>query len=57
MSAPSCCSRSDIFPVCAPAIGARLKTVADLAHEWVITRENTAWSSWERWFAQAGVAR
>ena len=44
-----------IFPVCTPVIGARLKTVADLAHEWVITDENSM-ISWERWFEQAGVA-
>ena len=44
-----------IFPVCTPAIGARLKTIADLANEWVITDENSM-ISWERWFEQAGVA-
>ncbi|HEY6630664.1 MAG TPA: LysR substrate-binding domain-containing protein [Rhizobiaceae bacterium] len=44
-----------IFPVCAPAIAARLKRVEDLSHEWVIREEN-GMVEWERWFAQAGVS-
>lgn len=43
-----------MFPVCAPAIAARLKRVEDLAHEWVI-REESGMVDWKRWFAQAGV--
>lgn len=43
-----------IFPVCAPAIAARLKRVEDLSHEWVI-REEYGMVEWKRWFVQAGV--
>ena len=32
-----------VFPVCAPAIGAGLKTLADLANKWVISDEQHAW--------------
>ena len=43
-----------IFPVCAPAIGARLKTIADLASACVIRDERTM-IDWNAWFAPAGV--
>lgn len=43
-----------IFPVCAPAIAARLKRVEDLRNEWVI-REEAGMVDWTRWFAQAGA--
>jgi len=45
----------DIFPVCAPAIAKRLKTIADLAKEWAICDENSMFT-WDRWFATAGVS-
>ena len=44
-----------MFPVCAPVIAARLKSVEDLAHEWVI-REESGMVDWTRWFAPAGAS-
>ncbi|WP_158816810.1 LysR substrate-binding domain-containing protein [Methylocapsa sp. S129] len=44
----------EIFPVCAPSIAERLKTVADLANEWAICDENSMFT-WERWFEAAGA--
>jgi LysR family transcriptional regulator, glycine cleavage system transcriptional activator len=44
----------EIFPVCTPAIGERLRTVADLAHEWAICDENSMFT-WDRWFQSAGA--
>jgi DNA-binding transcriptional LysR family regulator len=43
-----------MFPVCTPAIAARLKRVEDLADEWVI-REESGMVDWQRWFARAGA--
>ena len=45
----------EIFPVCAPAIGRRLKTVADLAQEYAI-RDESSMFAWERWFESAHAA-
>ncbi|MVA98726.1 LysR family transcriptional regulator [Nitratireductor sp. CAU 1489] len=45
----------DIFPVCAPALAERLKTIPDLAHATKITDE-AALFGWEDWFAAAGAA-
>jgi LysR family glycine cleavage system transcriptional activator len=45
----------EIFPVCAPAIAKRLKTIGDLKHEWSICDENSLFT-WDRWFAAAGAA-
>lgn len=45
----------EIFPVCAPALAAGLKTPADLAGTWEIVDEN-AMFSWEPWFRAAGSA-
>jgi LysR family transcriptional regulator, glycine cleavage system transcriptional activator len=44
----------EIFPVCTPAIGDRLRTVADLAREWAICDENSMFT-WDRWFQSAGA--
>ena len=44
----------EIFPVCAPAIAARLKAIPDLAKEWAICDENSLFT-WDRWFAAAGA--
>ena len=44
----------EIFPVCAPSIAKRLKTIADLANEWAICDENSMFT-WDRWFATAGA--
>lgn len=44
----------EIFPVCAPSIGAHLKSIGDLASSWAIEDEN-AMITWERWFEAAGV--
>ncbi|PSJ62585.1 LysR substrate-binding domain-containing protein [Kumtagia ephedrae] len=44
----------EIFPVCAPAVAATLKTPADLAGAWEITDEN-AMFTWEQWFRAAGA--
>jgi LysR family glycine cleavage system transcriptional activator len=42
----------EIFPVCAPPIAKRLKTIANLASEWAI-RDESSMFSWERWFESA----
>jgi LysR family transcriptional regulator, glycine cleavage system transcriptional activator len=44
----------ELFPVCAPAIAARLHRIDDLAAEWVI-RDETGMFSWDRWFESAGA--
>jgi LysR family glycine cleavage system transcriptional activator len=44
----------EIFPVCAPSIAARLKTIGDLAREWAICDENSLFT-WDRWFETAGA--
>ena len=44
----------EIFPVAAPAIAAKLRSVGDLANVSVLTDANTMFS-WERWFESAGV--
>jgi DNA-binding transcriptional LysR family regulator len=44
----------EIFPVCAPAIAKRLKTIPDLANEWAICDENSLFT-WDRWFETAGA--
>jgi len=44
----------EIFPVCAPSIAARLKTIKDLAQTCAITDER-AMINWESWFEAAGV--
>jgi LysR family transcriptional regulator, glycine cleavage system transcriptional activator len=43
----------EIFPVCAPAIGARLKKIDDLASQWAIHDESSG-VTWERWFKAIG---
>jgi LysR family transcriptional regulator, glycine cleavage system transcriptional activator len=43
----------EIFPVCAPAIGARLKKIDDLASQWAIHDESSG-VTWERWFTAIG---
>ena len=45
----------EIFPVCAPSIAERLKTIADLASEWAICDENSLFT-WDRWFEAAGAS-
>ncbi len=45
----------DIFPVCAPAVGARLKTIADLANEWALHDESSL-ITWDRWFESVGAS-
>src|SRR5665213_236283 len=45
----------EIFPVCAPAIAARLKAIPDLAKEWAICDENSLFT-WDRWFETAGAS-
>ncbi len=45
----------DIFPVCAPAIGERLKAIADLANEWALRDENSMFT-WDSWFESAGAS-
>ncbi|GAA4107802.1 LysR substrate-binding domain-containing protein [Aminobacter aganoensis] len=45
----------EVFPVCAPALAARLKRPADIAQLPVIADESTM-ISWERWFEAAGLA-
>lgn len=45
----------EIFPVCAPALAARLHSIADLASVCVLSDENTM-ITWDRWFDSAGVA-
>ena len=44
----------EMFPVCAPSIAARLRSIEDLAQTCAITDER-AMISWEGWFAAAGV--
>jgi LysR family glycine cleavage system transcriptional activator len=44
----------EVFPVCAPAIADKLKSIDDLALTCAITDEN-AMISWESWFEAAGV--
>jgi DNA-binding transcriptional LysR family regulator len=46
----------EVFPVCAPALAAKLKEPADLTHLPVIADESTM-ISWERWFEAAGLAK
>jgi LysR family transcriptional regulator, glycine cleavage system transcriptional activator len=43
----------EIFPVCAPVIGARLKKINDLASQWAIHDESSG-VTWERWFKAIG---
>jgi LysR family transcriptional regulator, glycine cleavage system transcriptional activator len=45
----------EIFPVCAPAIANRLKSIPDLAREWAICDENSLFT-WDRWFESADAA-
>jgi LysR family transcriptional regulator, glycine cleavage system transcriptional activator len=44
----------DVFPVCAPPVAKRLKTIADLANEYAICDENSMFT-WDRWFETAGA--
>ncbi|MGI6851315.1 LysR substrate-binding domain-containing protein [Mesorhizobium sp. 1B3] len=44
----------EIFPVCAPSIGAKLREIRDLATSWAIEDEN-AMITWDSWFEAAGV--
>ena len=44
----------EVFPVCAPAIAAKLKSIEDLAQTCAITDER-AMISWDSWFKAAGV--
>ncbi|RWQ33785.1 MAG: LysR family transcriptional regulator [Mesorhizobium sp.] len=44
----------EVFPVCAPSIAARLKSIQDLAQICAITDERSM-ISWDRWFEAAGV--
>jgi LysR family transcriptional regulator, glycine cleavage system transcriptional activator len=44
----------EIFPVCAPSIAERLKTIPDLTKEWAICDENSLFT-WDRWFETAGA--
>ncbi|UCI06980.1 LysR substrate-binding domain-containing protein [Mesorhizobium sp. B1-1-8] len=44
----------EVFPVCAPSIAARLKSIEDLAQTCAITDER-AMISWDSWFEAAGV--
>ncbi|PBB82250.1 LysR family transcriptional regulator [Mesorhizobium sp. WSM3879] len=44
----------EVFPVCAPAIAAKLKSTEDLAQTCAITDER-AMISWDSWFKAAGV--
>ncbi|TGS71580.1 LysR family transcriptional regulator [Mesorhizobium sp. M3A.F.Ca.ET.201.01.1.1] len=44
----------EIFPVCAPAIAARLKSIEDLATTCAITDERSM-ISWDSWFEAAGA--
>ena len=46
----------EVFPVCAPALAAKLREPADLAHLPVIADESTM-ISWERWFEAAGLQK
>ena len=44
----------EVFPVCAPSIAAKLKSIQDLAQTCAITDERSM-ISWDSWFAAAGV--
>ncbi|TGQ14545.1 MAG: LysR family transcriptional regulator [Mesorhizobium sp.] len=44
----------EVFPVCVPAIAAKLKSIEDLARTCAITDER-AMISWDSWFKAAGV--
>lgn len=44
----------EVFPVCAPSIAAKLKSIEDLAQTCAITDER-AMISWDSWFEAAGV--
>lgn len=44
----------DVFPICAPEVAAKLRTIGDLAGAYAISDANTM-ISWERWFEAAGV--
>lgn len=44
----------EVFPVCAPAIAQKLKSIEDLARTCAITDER-AMINWESWFETAGV--
>ncbi|RRI05519.1 LysR family transcriptional regulator [Mesorhizobium tamadayense] len=44
----------EVFPVCAPSIAAKLKSIDDLAQTCAITDER-AMISWDSWFEAAGV--
>ncbi|KQV01269.1 LysR family transcriptional regulator [Mesorhizobium sp. Root102] len=44
----------EVFPVCAPAIARKLKSIEDLAQTCAITDER-AMINWESWFETAGV--
>lgn len=43
-----------VFPVCAPSIAAKLRSIEDLAQTCAITDERSM-ISWDRWFEAAGV--
>lgn len=45
----------EMFPVCAPSIAAKLKSIEDLAQTCAITDERSM-ISWDSWFEAAGVA-
>jgi DNA-binding transcriptional LysR family regulator len=45
----------EVFPVCAPSVARRLKSIADLAREYAICDENSMFT-WDRWFETAGAA-
>lgn len=44
----------EVFPVCAPSIAAKLRSIEDLAQTCAITDERSM-ISWDRWFEAAGV--
>ena len=44
----------EVFPVCAPSIAAKLKSIQDLAQTCAITDERSM-ISWDSWFEAAGV--
>lgn len=44
----------EVFPVCAPSIAAKLKSIEDLAQTCAITDERSM-ISWDSWFEAAGV--
>ncbi len=45
----------DVFPVCAPAVAERLKTVASLADAWAL-RDESSLFTWENWFDSVGAS-